>query len=92
MKRKIILILGILILALAVSAVNAFSLNSFVAENQDYYSYTTAICEDNSCADFLVECNGDKVVSNSQITGWITFSENWEDPREYNKQVKLCAS
>ena len=75
----------VLIFSLTIVGVKAF-----VAEKPGLYSYTTAVCDGNSCADFLVECNGNEIVSNSQITGWITFSENWEDPRAENEKTELC--
>lgn len=74
--------IGLLIVLVLLSFIGAvYSVFALNVSDLNYYSYTTAICSGNSCADFLVECNGNEIVSNSQITGWITFSENWEDPR-----------
>lgn len=84
--KRIILISVILVLIFSSIIVGV---KAFVAEKPSSYSYTTAVCYGNSCADFYVECNGDEIISNSQITGWITFSENWEDPRGDGKR-ELC--
>ena len=84
-KLGIIFLIACALIIFIGAVYSVFALNIKELGN---YSYTKAFCDGNSCADFLVECNGKEVLSNSQITGWITFSEKWEDPRP-NEKLKL---
>lgn len=85
-KIEIALLIVVALLAFAGAVYSVFASD---ISKPDYYSYTSAVCDGRRCADFLVECNGNEIVSNSQITGWVTFSENWEDPRGEDKKY-LC--
>lgn len=82
-KFEITLLIIVALLAFLGTVYSAFALN---IEEPKYYSYTVAVCSGKKCADFYVECNGNKIISNSRITGWITFGDDWEDPRGENKK------
>ncbi len=44
-------------------------------------TFTKAICDGTSCADFLIYCSGDKLIKKEQVTGFVVFPEDWKDPR-----------
>jgi len=86
-KIKITFLIAVSLIIFIGAVYFAFAFN---LSESDYYSYTIAVCEGKKCADFYVECDGDKIISNLQITGWITFSEDWKDPRLKNEKINLC--
>ena len=61
-----------------------------ISQKQDVafsYEHTKAICEKNTCRDYIVTCANKKVISIAPISGFVTFSENWQDTRE---KTPLC--
>ena len=44
-------------------------------------TWTTAICEGNSCRDFLVYCNDEEIIEMRPISGFVVFSDDWVDRR-----------
>ena len=55
------------------------------------YAWTTAICDysQNSCADYYVVCKNGEVLRSFRVTGFVTFSDSWQDPRGDGKK-ELC--
>jgi hypothetical protein len=90
-KRKIsamivvilLLIIGILTIFLYTGTITGESVKGNLP---DYYSYTKAICNENShgwlCQDYIIECRDNKTTSVTPITGAIIQnSKDWQDPR-----------
>ena len=46
------------------------------------YSYTTAICNNNKCRDFVVTCLDGEAINIDPVSGMVIFPSNWEDLRE----------
>ena len=61
-------------------------LNSNLKEVNFDYQHTKAICEGNKCQDFLVTCKKGEVLEMNPISGFVTFSSDWQDARE-NKDL-----
>lgn len=59
------------------------------SQEKDNYQHTKAVCEGRECQDFLITCSGSQVVEMTPLTGLITFSEDWKDPRN-EEERKLC--
>ncbi len=81
------------IFVLASATLFALTLNTSNKEeiNSREYSYTKAICEGDSCQDYVIVCNGSKVLSKEPITGAsITIPTNWEDPRPQEIADGFC--
>jgi len=76
--NKVILLslLIILLLAFFVAGYKAFSETSF------YRTYTSAICLDNVCRDYLFTCLDGEIIKSNPISGFVTFDEDWIDKRE----------
>lgn len=53
-------------------------------------TWTKAVCSGNSCQDFLITCSGDEFVEMEPLTGLVSFSDSWEDPRSLEDREKLC--
>ena len=88
MKMKIELILiGMLMLVAFAGISYAYGFDN--QESSYEYSWTTAICSGNSCQDFLIVCNDKEVVDTQPLTGLVTFSDGWEDPRGEDEK-RLC--
>ena len=62
---------------------------SVVSEQDEIYSYTKAICnENNFCQDYLIECEGKEVQEMNPIkNAHVQHPKNWKDPRE---KRELC--
>ena len=55
------------------------------------YSHTKAVCNESECADYLIVCdNNGEVIEASRISGFVTFSEDWSDPRTEEQKSKVC--
>ena len=56
------------------------------------YSYTKAICnETNYCQDYVIVCKGDKIVSQTPVTGaFLQQAPDWEDPRDAKTINNIC--
>lgn len=87
----LIILAVILIVAIAflgISLVNAQNQDNSQEKN---YSYTKAICKDGICQDYVVTCNGTKLLSTEPITGAsVTVPTNWQDPRNQEMIDKFC--
>lgn len=59
----------------------------FFLGSTEIREWTTAICEGNVCRDYLVKCEGEKVIEMRPVTGFVVFPEDWEDTRI---ERKLC--
>ena len=86
--------MGILLIAIiTVFGINFFR-NNITGEIviNEYYTYTKAICnESNYCQDYIIECNGEEIVSMKPITGAIIqHDENWQDSRNEKMINELC--
>jgi hypothetical protein len=47
------------------------------SKQNDYHSFTKAICSDNNyCIDILISCNGDRVINIKPITEGMYFDNN----------------
>lgn len=81
MKKTIILIQTLLLISLF-SLINFSENNQLQVNFKNQYSYTTAICENNLCQDFLVSCQNNNLLALSPLTEKIQFSPQWKDPRQ----------
>ena len=89
--KKIIAIVILLIIVVGslfafVSSGVVFNLES--EEKPFDYIWTSAICEGNTCQDYEITCLNGEVKNTRPVSGFVTFSKNWEDPRE-NREA-LC--
>lgn len=80
-----------LILIFLVLAV-AFNISGLDSKEHSYnYSWTKAICNESHCQDYVIECEGQKAVSFTPITGAvISIPKNWEDPRNETMRKRIC--
>lgn len=86
MHLKAGIVVSILFLtALAFLAASAY----FGTDINNDYSHTKAICQGNSCQDFLITCNDDELVKMTPLTGLVTFSDDWVDRRS-DDEKRLC--
>jgi hypothetical protein len=48
-----------------------------------YHSWTKAICDydRNTCTDYYIECEGNKLIDITPLTKNIYMGSNWTDPR-----------
>lgn len=54
-------------------------------------THTKAICDKNSCQDYVIVCNESELVSRTPITGAvIQIDSDWEDPRPQELIDKDC--
>ncbi|OIO80200.1 hypothetical protein AUJ84_04105 [Candidatus Pacearchaeota archaeon CG1_02_32_132] len=84
MKKALILILLLLIIF------SAFVILTKGEERISYdYTHTKAICQGNSCQDFLITCSDNELVEMVPLTGLVTFSDDWEDRRS-DDEKRLC--
>ena len=87
MKKTIILAQVLLLLSLF-SLIHLSKNNEPQTSFKNQYAYTTAICENNLCQDFLVSCQNNNLLALSPLTEKIQFSPQWKDPRQNTE--KLC--
>lgn len=74
--KKLAIFIGLLIIF-------TFSIWSFFNLDSNYYStYTSAVCEGNTCMDYLFTCLNNEVVNYVPISGFVTFGEDWVDKRD----------
>lgn len=61
-----------------------------VAENDENYSRTRAICnENNQCIDVLIKCENGKVLDIIPVSPTRYYPADWKDPRN-NNQTSYC--
>jgi hypothetical protein len=93
-KLTIILIIIILIIIIAagILILNSEITGNIIKEQPIDYMYTKAICNSsNFCQDYQVECQNNKTISISPITGAVVQHEtDWIDPRQEQDRNKLC--
>lgn len=83
-----LILIGILLVFLINLSIN--SLTGKAVSTLNKYSYTKAICEGNSCQDYEIVCEGKELVSMTPITGRVTFSKDWKDPRDDETKNRIC--
>jgi len=96
-KRAFIGIISALIIALVIciiflvyALINLASAQE-ISNNVNNYSYTKAICEENFCQDYIISCNGTKLITKEPITGAaISLPKGWQDPRERKLVEGFC--
>lgn len=88
----VILIFLLLISLLIFSNAERIITRNLDAEEREYDTmWTKAICNEEFCQDYEIRCKGNRVVSQTPITGAIlVIDENWEDPRPKEMQEFLC--
>ncbi|MCH7568770.1 MAG: hypothetical protein IIA87_05090 [Nanoarchaeota archaeon] len=89
--KKIIAI--VILLIIVVGSLFAFVSSGFSFEFESEekpfdYTWTKALCDGNTCQDYEIVCLNGEVKSTRPVSGFVTFSKNWEDPRE-NRET-LC--
>jgi len=83
----LLLILGITIFVLISTIQNMPQEQTKVSE----YSYTKAICEGDTCQDYVILCNGQELISQTPITGaQMKIPSGWEDPRPQELVAGFC--
>ncbi len=88
MKQAIIILSLVLIL---VGALLIFSIKTLTGQAvANRYSYTKAVCNENSCQDYEIECEGNKVVNMKAVGKVVQLPENWQDLRDEEMREKLC--
>lgn len=100
MKKILIITLVLLLLVIAGSMFSAFALTGNAVDDFDEigtfdpstikfdYSWTTAICDENKCRDFLVTCLDGEAIHVDPVSGMVVFPDDWEDRRE--ESDSLC--
>jgi hypothetical protein len=74
-KLKILIILTILfVLILLTILVNKTMTGKSVV---DFYTYTKAICNEKTCQDYYIICNGNELIEKSPITGSSITNKNY---------------
>jgi hypothetical protein len=53
-------------------------------------TFTTAVCEGRTCQDVLVTCEAGRLTDTVFVSGMITFSELWTDPRSTVRGIDSC--
>jgi hypothetical protein len=97
-KNKGILITAVIILLIFVIELNfiliyRISITGRITENNNLYSYTKAICnEENFCEDYVISCNGKRAVLIAPTGYNICNPEYWKDPRPEDQRnlENLC--
>ena len=88
---KIIILSITLVLLVVIVSFNISGGDSNDSEYNYTSSWTKAICNENSCQDYIIYCNGDEFVRQTPITGAVmSIPENWEDPRDEGMKEKIC--
>lgn len=92
MHKKITLIISALLVAILAIIISINIINTKLnKENLNYYTWTKAICNENSCQDYIIECRGEKFIKQTPITGAVIQKpENWTDLRDENMINKTC--
>jgi hypothetical protein len=81
MNKKILIVVGLLVLAFVAGfLVDGVAFTGNVIEGESY-TWTTAVCDDDSCIDVLIECELGSVKSMVPVSELKKFPEGWEDPR-----------
>ena len=83
MNRISKLIVSVFLLVILIAGIS-FVVSSGYNGGFNYdYAWTTAICDysQNSCADYYVVCKNGEVLRSFRVTGFVTFSDSWQDPR-----------
>lgn len=94
--KKIIAILGIIILILAFAiafliAIKNTRTTGEIIESYKY-SYTKAICnKTNYCEDYEIHCDKNNLVELKATGAAVQMPKNWKDPRENNSAENLCS-
>lgn len=78
----IALFIGILVGRYVLDSDSGVTGNVVLNERKNY-TWTTAICDDesNKCIDVLIECVDGKVMSIKPVSNLTEFSDKWSDPR-----------
>jgi len=79
MNKSALLVLNLLLLVCLILTTLFFS---FSMKNDYERTYTSAICLDNVCRDYLFTCLDGEIIESNPISGFVTFDEDWVDKRE----------
>ena len=90
-KTTIFLVILLLFLVTILTLYFSFKSNLTGKTIIDYHTHTKAICnETNYCQDYIISCNGEKIITMNPITGAsIQHLEDWKDPRNESEK-ELC--
>ncbi len=82
MKKAVIitLLILIIIIALTIIIIPKLVLTGKTIQT-DNYSYTKAICTENKCRDYVVECDGKRLTKLTPTAHAIQQDNSWTDPR-----------
>jgi hypothetical protein len=90
-KQKIIIATVGLILLIILLSFNVIGLASAESSHNYTHSWTKAICNENYCQDYEIYCDGDKLVSQTPITGAVmSIPKDWVDPRNESNRERVC--
>ena len=94
-SRLTFLILIFILITLLTAGLFSFNSYAYDFESNDYdekfdYAWTKALCEGNQCRDYLITCSKGEIAEMTPITGFVTFSDNWQDPRDEEFRNKFC--
>jgi hypothetical protein len=95
-KKILILYVALVLLIISAIAISAIAFTGNVVEDFNLgeigyfdpstipfdYEYTTAVCEGNSCRDFVVTCLDGEAINIDPISEMVVFFDDWEDTRE----------
>lgn len=85
MKTEELMILG------AILVVMAIVLSSLVGSRvTGYTTWTKAICNNNSCQDFEITCQGKELIDIKPISNIVIFDDSWEDSRPEELKNSWC--
>lgn len=98
MKKAIkVIIISIVIILLIASLLIIFlpiRISGFTANEQEYnysHTWTKAICNETHCQDYKIDCNENRMIKQTPITGAIIdIPENWVDPRNETERNRIC--
>ncbi|MFQ5531685.1 MAG: hypothetical protein ACE5ES_03665 [Candidatus Nanoarchaeia archaeon] len=91
MKKFNLLMISLVMVLVIIGLILGMNLTGQTTSEFPYdYELTKAICEGNSCQDFKITCKDNEVMEMVPLTGLITFSDSWKDPRLEEEREDLC--
>lgn len=78
---KVVFVIGLFLFGILIGfgIFNVSFTGKAIVENE--YTYTTAVCDENSCVDVLVSCDNGNVIEMELQSDLKEFDENWTDIR-----------
>lgn len=93
-KQKIIvlkIILAVVLISIILILLTNFNTITGKVVQENFYSWTKAICNQTHCQDYEIKCSGNNLISKNPITGAIIeIPKDWVDPRNETYRHKIC--